>query len=306
VRRLGTLILWIIVGHFIADYLLQFDRLNKFKEKNVYGILIHCAIHFSIYVMIIIVYSVTTKQVIFSNDMWVLLIIITSSHYLLDDLKINFDDKINQNKASVYTKSKLKVSTYVLDQLFHIIIIFIAFHIVLEQTYDIFKYFILLIGSDDLLGLTLEKQIPLTIIILLINTYFVGYLISKVLEPFKPKNSYEEIIIETKYYPNNELDKSGKSFRNLALELSKSEKRVMIQDSPPKAGVLIGLLERTMILILVMHSAIASIGFIVAMKALTRFKQFDDKSFAEYYLIGNMLSILMGLIAGYFMKSIWG
>lgn len=304
-KWLGILILWLIVGHFIADFLLQFDRLNKFKEKSVYGLLMHCAIHFSIYVMIIS-YAVATKQVTFSKDIGIVLIIMTSSRFILDYLKVTFDKKINQSKISIYTESKLKVLTFVLDQSLHVIIIIIVGYIFCGQNYYISKHLILLMDSNMSLELTLKSQIPLSIIILLLNTYFSGHLISKVLKPFKPKNSYEEIITETKYYPNNELDKSGKLFRNLAIESSKSERRVIIQDSPPKAGVLIGSLERTMILILVMYSAIASIGFIVAMKALTRFKQFEDKSFAEYYLIGNMLSILLGLIMGFLMKSIWG
>jgi hypothetical protein len=40
------------------------------------------------------------------------------------------------------------------------------------------------------------------------------------------------------------------------------------------------------------------------MKTLTRFKQFEDKTFAEYYLIGTLLSLIIGIVLAIAIKKI--
>jgi hypothetical protein len=61
-------------------------------------------------------------------------------------------------------------------------------------------------------------------------------------------------------------------------------------------GYLIGVLERIIILSLGLAGQIGAIGFILAAKSLARFKQLDDKQFAEKYLIGTLLSVTIALI----------
>jgi hypothetical protein len=65
-------------------------------------------------------------------------------------------------------------------------------------------------------------------------------------------------------------------------------------------GYLIGILERFTILTLWLMGQIGAIGFVIAAKSLARFKQLDNRSFAEKYLVGTLLSVLVALfcIAG--------
>ncbi|WP_372638612.1 hypothetical protein [Fodinibius sp.] len=83
--------------------------------------------------------------------------------------------------------------------------------------------------------------------------------------------------------------------------LSKQEDKV--SDKEYSMGRLIGLLERIFIYIFVLLNQYSAIGFILAAKGVTRFNNFkDDRPFAEYVLIGTLLSTLLALIIGWGVK----
>jgi len=63
-----------------------------------------------------------------------------------------------------------------------------------------------------------------------------------------------------------------------------------------KAGELIGCLERIIIITLVFCGATTAIGFVMTAKSIARFKQLENKSFVERYLIGTLLSVSLALI----------
>ncbi len=61
-------------------------------------------------------------------------------------------------------------------------------------------------------------------------------------------------------------------------------------------GWLIGMLERALVLLLLFYGELGSIGLIIAAKSLARFKQLDEKEFAEYYLLGTLLSLFLATL----------
>lgn len=64
------------------------------------------------------------------------------------------------------------------------------------------------------------------------------------------------------------------------------------------AGALIGSMERLISSIFIAQNQFGAIGLIYTAKSIARYKQIEeDKRFAEYYLLGNLYSILFGLIA---------
>lgn len=62
------------------------------------------------------------------------------------------------------------------------------------------------------------------------------------------------------------------------------------------SGYLIGILERLIILTLGLSGQLGSIGFVLTAKSLARFKQLEEVGFAERYLIGTLLSVLVSLV----------
>lgn len=63
-------------------------------------------------------------------------------------------------------------------------------------------------------------------------------------------------------------------------------------------GRVIGILERVLLYSFVLQGQYGAIGFILAAKAFTRFKALDDRPFAEYVLIGTLLSACLALATG--------
>ncbi|MDD3925251.1 MAG: hypothetical protein PHT33_01180 [bacterium] len=71
-----------------------------------------------------------------------------------------------------------------------------------------------------------------------------------------------------------------------------------------KAGRIIGVLERFLVYIFVLRGQFAAIGFIMAAKGFTRFKELDSRPFAEYVLIGTLLSVSLALLAALFAQTL--
>lgn len=82
------------------------------------------------------------------------------------------------------------------------------------------------------------------------------------------------------------LEKYGFSFENEEIEI-------------PGAGKLIGILERILVLTFMYINEPSAISMIFAAKSIIRFQTISrERSFAEYYLIGTLLSITFALIIG--------
>jgi len=66
-----------------------------------------------------------------------------------------------------------------------------------------------------------------------------------------------------------------------------------------RAGRVIGILERWILVTLVLASQYGALGLILTAKSIARFKKIqEDPAFAEYYLLGTLYSILAALFAG--------
>lgn len=63
------------------------------------------------------------------------------------------------------------------------------------------------------------------------------------------------------------------------------------------AGALIGTLERWIILLLFCIEQYQLIGFILTAKSIARYKQLEDACFAEYYLLGTLLSSICAILS---------
>jgi hypothetical protein len=70
------------------------------------------------------------------------------------------------------------------------------------------------------------------------------------------------------------------------------------------AGRVIGMLERILIMFFVLVNQLGAIGFIIAAKGFTRFKELDNRDFAEYVLIGTLLSSLFAIAVALLIKQL--
>jgi hypothetical protein len=63
-------------------------------------------------------------------------------------------------------------------------------------------------------------------------------------------------------------------------------------------GRTIGVLERLVVFVLVILGQWAALGFVLAAKSIARFKELEERVFADYYLIGTLASVLVALASG--------
>ena len=91
----------------------------------------------------------------------------------------------------------------------------------------------------------------------------------------------------------------------IKLMLKKYEKD--IQDNGLKsAGMIIGMIERIIILTFVLVNEYTAITIIFAAKSIARFNELKIREIAEYYLIGTLLSISFAMFIGIVTRLIMG
>ena len=69
-------------------------------------------------------------------------------------------------------------------------------------------------------------------------------------------------------------------------------------------GRIIGYLERVTFFFFITQAQYAALGFVISAKTLARFKALDERKFAEYFIIGTLLSVVIAGAVGLFIKFI--
>jgi hypothetical protein len=69
-------------------------------------------------------------------------------------------------------------------------------------------------------------------------------------------------------------------------------------------GRVIGTLERIAVYVLVVQGQYDALGLVLAAKGLARFQNLDDREFAEYFLIGTFLSVILAGAVALAVKTI--
>jgi len=59
-----------------------------------------------------------------------------------------------------------------------------------------------------------------------------------------------------------------------------------------------------LIYILVLNAQFATIGLVLAAKSFARFRQLEERQFAEYVLIGTLLSVLVAILVSLVVRAL--
>ncbi len=76
------------------------------------------------------------------------------------------------------------------------------------------------------------------------------------------------------------------------------------QQDEQRAGRWIGVFERVLVVILTLCGQFSAIAFVLAAKSIARFKQLDDQTFAESYLIGTLASMTFAIASSLCLQNI--
>ncbi len=71
-------------------------------------------------------------------------------------------------------------------------------------------------------------------------------------------------------------------------------------------GTFIGIFERMIVFLMVYVQAYNAIAFVLVAKSIARFNGLDDRSIAEYYLIGTLSSVGFSIACGLVVTSLAG
>jgi hypothetical protein len=88
------------------------------------------------------------------------------------------------------------------------------------------------------------------------------------------------------------------------LQLRPGSPNVRIDTTEYARGRVIGLLERMLIFFFVLHGQYGAVGFTLAAKGFTRFKELENRGFAEYVLIGTLLSSGLAMLLAVAMRAL--
>ena len=98
------------------------------------------------------------------------------------------------------------------------------------------------------------------------------------------------------------LDPASVFIRKLFISISlKTYPKIYSEEL--KAGNIIGKLERIIIAILLLNNQFGVMGFVLTAKSIARFKQMENRDFAEKYLIGTLTSFLIVLLSVLILKE---
>ena len=224
-------------------------------------------------------------------------------------------------QTSAYSEKKRKILK---SLLLHCLIYFIVFEIVLLPILEFKKAFLLGMIISVLhffINFTknkLEKSFPqrrLQIWIFSINQLIHFALLIGMNYIFNLENSVSNLYLKLEGYENFKTIILYISVFSIIFEpASVLIRKLFISISPKtypkayseelKAGNIIGKLERTIIAILLLNNQFGLIGFVLTAKSIARFKQMEDKNFAEKYLIGTLTSFLIVLITVLILKGL--
>jgi hypothetical protein len=284
------LLLSLILAHLIADFYLQTDEMVKGKRKYIKK---HIGHHLLLTLIVLLAFwgrnylnTSLLENVIFP----VLFIVIF--HLFIDLLKIKLHNSI-KIKNEENTK---RVGFFILDQLFHLGVIILCcqffFGITWTSIYAVFQ--------DDR-GISPVNSVLFIMIIVILATSVSGHMIRILLGSlpnqlltFEGKYAFKQERKEA-HFENKRMGEKG---------ISEEYNYTIFSKHDLSRGKLIGYIERLLVLILTFYGSYPAIGFIVAAKSIARFKQMDDRDWAEYFLLGTLTSMLIGIGLGIVLREV--
>lgn len=180
------------------------------------------------------------------------IVLISISHAIIDTTKVVYK-KIRKPSDSA-TKDTF---VFLLDQLFHLFcMIFVSVYMTKENIPITMN-----VTSNWLIHLNIDYLVVVKFLILLLgNIRPCNILIKTTVQRYKPKEN---------------------------------EGSNLNQSNSIGAGATIGTLERFLITVFYVNNQYSLIGLILTAKSIARFSKLsEDKDFAEYYLMGTLLSVL--------------
>ncbi|WP_226676718.1 DUF3307 domain-containing protein [Mesobacillus jeotgali] len=287
------LLLSLIIAHLLADFYLQTDHMVQDKLKNLKKHILH---HFLVNIALL-----TAGWLLFyqgedpvTTVVWPVLFI-TSTHLIIDLVKIKIVDQFTARE------NLNKLWFFVLDQLLHLFMLLIALQLFYQKSLvsNINRFIQLLFEEGR--QLDASSTVLVIVIILILGTTVSGHIVRILLGSLPG----QLLTFEGKYTFKNELKEPAyQQTSNGDRGLSEQYSYMIFNKHDMSRGKLIGYIERLLVILLTYYSSYPAIAFIVTAKSIARFKQMDDRDWAEYFLLGTLTSMFIGIMFGILLREI--
>jgi hypothetical protein len=321
---------WLVLAHLVADFVIQTNQVatDKFGSgRRAWTALGTHALGVAICLVPI--------AVAFGLPGLAVLLVVVASHTVVDRVKIVWTMRVEASAlaealarhegpapaASLGTAwTPMPAFLFVLDQLAHVIVLLATWAIFLASAppADGFASFVraTLAAADPA---TAHRVVLISVVLLalaIVNVRAASLLVATLVHPREAVTGDEDLLLEE---PADAVAGLGAARARgpmssgmeaahipaLAAAASRGPHDVVRGGrprpslaSPARVGATIGVLERLLIVAFVLTNATAAVGFVVAAKTIARFKQLDDRQFAEYYLLGTLASVSVALASG--------
>nr|WP_263326583.1 DUF3307 domain-containing protein [Neobacillus sp. Marseille-Q6967] len=283
-------ILCLVLAHLVADFYLQTDEMVQDKLKNIKKHMTH---HTIVTLIVLAAFSVNrVKEEGILSSILFPLIFIVCTHFFIDYLKIKLLDTMKMKRE----ENLKRLSFFLLDQILHLLVIVLSGHLFLgikvSSILDFFQN-----GRE----ISTVNAVLFTVIIIILTTSVSGHMI-KILLGSLPN---QLLTFEGKYSFKNERSEDHFFNRNSGKKgMSEEYNYSIFSKHDLSRGKLIGYIERLLVLVLTFYGSYPAIGFIVAAKSIARFKQMDDRNWAEYFLLGTLASMFIGITLGIILREV--
>ena len=92
--------------------------------------------------------------------------------------------------------------------------------------------------------------------------------------------------------------------RQLAASRDYQSQHIDSLEGLSNAGLYLGWLERGLLVIAFAMGSFTAVGLIIGAKSVARFPEFKSRAFAEYFLIGTLISVAIAAVGGWTLRTI--
>jgi hypothetical protein len=269
---------WLVLAHLLADFVFQPDGVatRKFgRGPDAWrALLAHVLIVALLAAPVILVFGIAGVAYV---------VVTALTHLVIDRTKIEATlrmdptpavDASDEDKELVPGWSPMPGVWFLLDQIAHLLVLVLAWAFLLAGAVPLDWWHDLVVrieatGNGDDIGRAVLGAVVLTALVVAntrAGSMFVGTLVRAPRPP---------VVQDVR-------DDDGPSVARI--------------------GATIGVIERLLIASLVLAGGIATIGLVIAAKTIARFRQLDDRLFAEYYLLGTLASVALAVVTSLIAK----
>ncbi|VEU81077.1 DUF3307 domain-containing protein [Haploplasma axanthum] len=274
------MLLILILSHLLTDFVFQSNKMveKKVKDKSIKIFILHAVINLIVsLILMVIVSNFEGFDTVFKSSNLLLTVGIAFSHLVIDFYL----------KPLIYKLTKKEVTTYLIDQLIHILLIIVLlYNFSLNYSYQSFFYSL---QRNDYNNELINKVLSISIFGIFL-TKFSSIAVSLLFKDLDSNNEtneqYEDIKIIEKIVGSGEIERTVEKTVAPIIEID-------------NYGTWIGYIERILIFISVITLNYEGIAIVIGLKTFARFKQLTHKKFVEKYLLGTLFSVMFAIIFGY-------